>query len=282
MYRETGKQSVDPIIDRQAQQVLHKFHNGYDLSGICTITDLAPSQIFRLLQMLIAPPSSRRPGNMEVPIEGQICVPKLFDVVRDAGSLFCTALLKGFRSCPTILEAVELSTRASHEFSQREHRNPHPMALFVMQMVGERSICLRIPLRRIKSDTELENQIWTLRSVRGQLLRRCRTVKEQHTEYVSALRVRLSKPHFSEPKPEEFFMKVFDLETIVSSESPVRANVFREMVELARHGGKPRYSDNLYHMAVVLMFRSHSSDEFLRQFLPLPAPSSICHHFRNA
>jgi hypothetical protein len=54
------------------------------------------------------------------------------------------------------------------------------------------------------------------------------------------------------------------------------------MVELARHRGDPRYSDNVYHMAVVLMFPSRSSDEFLRQFLPLPAPSSIYDHFRNA
>jgi hypothetical protein len=49
-------------------------------------------------------------------------------------------------------------------------------------------------------------------------------------------------------------MKRFDLETIISSESPVRANVFREMVEVARHQGDPRYSDNLDHMAVVLTF----------------------------
>jgi hypothetical protein len=176
--------------------------------------------------------------------------------------LFSIAGFHGFRFCTTILEAVELFTRAFHEFSQRDNRDWQSMALFVMQMVAERSMCLRIPLRRIEPDMELENQIWTLRSARGQLMRRCRTVKEQHTESVCALRVRRSKPHFSEPKPEESFMKAVDLETIVSSESPLRTNVFREMVELARHRGDPRYSGNVHHMAVVLKFRSRSSSEF--------------------
>jgi hypothetical protein len=65
MYPETGKQSVSPINDCQAHQVLHMFYNGYDLSGMCTITNLAPSEIFRLLQTLVPPPSSRVPGNMK-------------------------------------------------------------------------------------------------------------------------------------------------------------------------------------------------------------------------
>jgi hypothetical protein len=118
IYRETGKQSVDPIVDRQAQQVLHKFYNGSDLSGMCTITDFAPSEIFRLLQALMAPPSSRLPGNMEVPIEWHICVPKLCDAVRGAGFLCSASVFEGFRSDKTILEAVELFPRALHEFGQ--------------------------------------------------------------------------------------------------------------------------------------------------------------------
>jgi hypothetical protein len=213
-----GKQSVDQIIDRQAEQVLQLFYNGYDFSGMRTITDLVPSEIFRLLQTPIARASSRVPAHVEGLIEWQICVPKLFDFLRDAGFLFSTPVFEGVRSCTTILEAVELLTRAFHEFSQRDDRDWQPMAPFVLPMVAERSMCLRIPLRRIEPDTELENQICTLRSVPGQLMRRYGTTKEQHTGHVSALRVRLSKLHFSEPKPEKSFMAVFDLEAALSSE----------------------------------------------------------------
>jgi hypothetical protein len=86
-------------------------------------------------------------------IEWQICVPKLFDVVRDVGFLFSTLVFKGFVPARPFWKAVELFARAFHEFSQRDDRDGQPMALVVMQMVAERSMYLRIPLRRIEPDT---------------------------------------------------------------------------------------------------------------------------------
>jgi hypothetical protein len=104
-------------------------------------------------------------------------------------------------------------------------------------------------------------------------------------KWVSDNRVRLARLHGEfRAKQDAAAANLFDLTDIVSSASDVRANVFREMIQLARppaeEGSMPRYSHNLYLMAVVRLFRSRSSYEFLRQFLPLPATSSIYGHFR--
>jgi hypothetical protein len=71
------------------------------------------------------------------------------------------------------------------------------------------------------------------------------------------------------------------MEMIVSSEWETRANLFREMTTLAKSHATPRYSKNLDYAAVVILFRSCSTDEFVRTFLPLPSPRAVYAHFRS-
>jgi hypothetical protein len=54
------------------------------------------------------------------------------------------------------------------------------------------------------------------------------------------------------------------------------------MIDLAKPHTIPRYSKNLYYAIIVILFRSRSTDEFLRTFLPLPSPRAVYSHFGPA
>jgi hypothetical protein len=72
------------------------------------------------------------------------------------------------------------------------------------------------------------------------------------------------------------------MEMIVSCESEIKANLFREMITLAKSDTTPRCSKKLYSAAVVILFRSCSTYEALRTFLPLPSPRAVYAHFWSA
>jgi hypothetical protein len=100
---------------------------------------------------------------------------------------------------------------------------------------------------------------------------------------LSETSVRLSDLTAQLQKEREQSAKLaLDMKSIISSDSEVRADVFREMTELAKTEPALRwYSNSLYQMAAVLLFRSRSSDEFMHRFLLIPAPSSVYSHFRE-
>jgi hypothetical protein len=54
------------------------------------------------------------------------------------------------------------------------------------------------------------------------------------------------------------------------------------MIDLAKPHIIPRYSKNLDYAAIVILFRSRSSYEFLRTFLPLPSSRAVYSHFGSA
>jgi DNA gyrase/topoisomerase IV subunit A len=130
---------------------------------------------------------------------------------------------------------------------------------------------------------ELKEQIGDLQSVRERLMHRRRTLNEDHIEYVSQTRVKLAGLRAEMQKEREEFRKLAaDVRLIISSDSEVRASIFREMIELAQTSPYARrYSDTLYQMAVMVLFRSRSSYDFMHWFLPITVPGSVYHHFRE-
>jgi hypothetical protein len=73
-----------------------------------------------------------------------------------------------------------------------------------------------------------------------------------------------------------------EMKMTVSSESDAKANLFREMITLAKSHATPGSSRNLYYAAVVILFRSCSTYEFVRTFLPLPSSRAVYAHFWSA
>jgi hypothetical protein len=54
------------------------------------------------------------------------------------------------------------------------------------------------------------------------------------------------------------------------------------MIDLAKPHTIPRHSKNLHYAVIVILFRSCSTYEFLRTFLPLPSPRVVYSHFESA
>jgi hypothetical protein len=281
---------ITPSLEAEEIQILYMFYHGYDLTGMCSTADLPPAEIFRKLQTLVVPPRSHHANPIELPPSWRVDSRKLCDAVSHCQFLFSVPVLDGFRSCTNIHELASFLTQAFHDLSGQADRDWEPMAFFVLEMAATRAVYVTEPYTAA-TQGELVKR---LMSVRGRLLRRCRTLQDQHKDYVSRMRGELSlffgirreqlegravRQEIPEQAPEVNF----NLGSVVSSDSPVRADIVREMVLMGlNHGLRPqRYSKNLYHMAVVLLFRSRSAYEYLRNFLPFPAPSSIYAHFQQ-
>jgi hypothetical protein len=98
----------------------------------------------------------------------------------------------------------------------------------------------------------LEEEIRRLRSMRGQLTRGCRTVRKDRENDLLQCQTLLHqlRSRFADQE-KQILTQSREMEMIVSFESEIRANLFREMITLAKSHTTPRYSKNLYYAAVV-------------------------------
>jgi hypothetical protein len=149
------------------------------------------------------------------------------------------------------------------------------MAAFVVDMISHSVVHDEITVEN------LTKQIAQLKSTRGKLTREFRTRKNAQEEEVSSLRmeIRELRKRVAELEASRLGMEHGIGEAAAADGS--RPDILREMNDIAARQGYRRYSDSLYYMAVVMIFRSRSTYECLRNFLPLPAPNSIYDHFRD-
>jgi hypothetical protein len=182
-------------------------------------------------------------------------------------------------------DLVWLLGAAFEEYGRQRKRQWRLMAVFVLEIACKGVVYDAKTVAKLadgaKALSKLEADVAHLKSLRGRLTRKCRTIHDQNDTATAALRQELHdlRSHVAELE-DELSTSEGELERTVSSKSAVRADVFREMIKLARSNGSPRYSNHLYYMAVVILYRSPSTYDFLRQFLPLPSPVSIYHHFQ--
>jgi hypothetical protein len=155
-----------PGISRKERQVMYVFYNGHDLPSVCSIAGLPLDEIFRMLQSLIAPPSSQLPDAIKVPQYFRVSNPSL---AQNHPILFSEPALKDLCSCTNVQALAAVLTRVFEDLSQREGRNWQPVVLFVMEMAANGAVYRKCPERV----AELEEQISRLKSVRGRLMRRC-------------------------------------------------------------------------------------------------------------
>jgi hypothetical protein len=102
--------------------------------------------------------------------------------------LFSEPALKDLCSCTHVQALVVILTRVFEDLNQREQQDWQPVVLLVMKMAANGTVYRRCRERA----AELGEQISDLKSVRGRLMRRCRTLKEDHIEYVSQTSVKLA------------------------------------------------------------------------------------------
>jgi hypothetical protein len=251
------------------KQVLDMFCQTDDLSTVCDATEATPEEIFRILRRRFRLPDQGFLAGIDLPKNWQVDRQKLAETVRESSFLFSLAVVDSSFGCRTIRDLVTLLGIAFDDFSQFPERNWQFMAAFVVEMIAKSVV--RIPPTAVN----LESQITALKSLRGSLTRKFRTVKADHEREKSELR-----------------MEIRDLRRQLSQRQasgwqatgPCETDlppILREMNEVLARKGVRRYSDQMYYAAVVVLFRSRSTFEFLRDLgFPFPAPNSVYEHFR--
>jgi hypothetical protein len=127
-----------------------------------------------------------------------------------------------------------------------------------------------------------ERQIENLKSTQGRLTRRFRTLHNDYQDEIAALKSEVRELRSLVVELQDALrMNESRARPLFYFKSRVCADVFAEMIELAQipaHGR--RYSDNLYYVAVVILYRSSSTYDFLLHWLALPASSSVYGRFQ--
>jgi hypothetical protein len=167
----------------------------------------------------------------------------------------------------------EMKRFPKEDFRQFPGKEWQLMPVFVLDMVFNGVVYE-------ENRPNLEEEIRRLRSMRGKLTRRCRTLRKDHENDLLQCRtlLRQLRSRFADQE-QQILTQSREMEMIVSSEWEIRVNLFREMITLAKSYTTPRYSKNLYYAAVVILFQSCSTYEFVRTFLPLPSPRAVYAHF---
>jgi hypothetical protein len=81
---------------------------------------------------------------------------------------------------------------------------------------------------------------------------------------------------------EQLPMREGEMNWIESTKSDICTEVVREIIELWRVPKDfRRYSNHMYYLTVVLLFRSPSTYDFLLNVFPFPSTVSVYRHFEN-
>jgi hypothetical protein len=263
--------------NHQEKQALDLSYQGNDLPTVLTETELEAADIFGLFQRVFRPADCRLVDGIDVLADWELDQDALITIAQTNSFLFSVRLFDCLFSCKSVPGLVYLLAVAFEQFSQYPGRQWQLMAMFVLEIGFKGVVC------DTKTIEKLEDEITRLRSLRGRLTRTCRTIREENDREMASMREQLRQLRSQVARlEEELSMKEGEIERTISSKSEVRIHVFREMIELARRNGPRRYSDHLYYMAVGIRFRSASTYDFVREFLPVPSPVAIYHHFHVA
>jgi hypothetical protein len=113
------------------------------------------------------------------------------------------------------------------------------MAVFVLDLVFTGIIY-------DENRVNLKQEIRRLRSMRGQLTRRCRTLRKDYENDLLQWQtlLRQLRSRFADQE-QQILTQSRETEMIASSEWEIRANLFREMITLAKSHTTPGHSKNL-------------------------------------
>jgi hypothetical protein len=251
------------------KQVLDMFYRTDDLSIVCSETQSSPEEIFRILRRRFRPADQGFLAGIEMPASWQLDRPALAETVRGSSFLFSLTVVDSVFGCRTTRDLVALLAKAFQDFSEFPERNWPLMAAVVVEMIAKNIV------RPEPTAANLETQITTLKSLRGKLTRKFRTEKANHQREKAQLQkqIRDLRRHLSQLQAPGSHA--------TGACAPDFPPILREMNEILTKTGPRRYSDHLYYAAVVVLFRSRSTYDFLRDLgFPFPAPNSVYEHFR--
>jgi hypothetical protein len=266
---ESGEGNQEVIsVPTKEKQVLEVFYQTDDLLIVCDVTESTPDEVFRILRRRFRPPDQGFLAEIELPGNWRLDQQALAETVRGSSFLFSLAVVDSLLGCRTIRDLVKLLAIAFEDFSGFPERNWSLMAAFVVEMIAKNTVGIE------PTAANLETQITTLKSLRGKLTRKFRTEKANHQREKKQLQkeIRDLRRHLSQLQAASHAPGPCD---------PCSPPILREMNEILSGTGPRRYSDHMYYAAVVVLFRSRSTFDFLRGLgFPFPAPNSVYDHFR--
>jgi hypothetical protein len=197
------------------------------------------------LQRPFTAPDHRLLKEINIPPNWTVDREALIQIVEGSSILFSMAFVNRFLPISSVQDIVWALTIAFEDFSQFPEKEWQLMAVFVLDMAFNGAV-------HDENRANLEEEIQCLRSMRGQLTPGCRTVRQDHENDLLQCRtlLRQLRSRFADQE-KQILTESREMEMMVSSESEIRANLFREMITLTKSHTTPRYSKNLYYAAVV-------------------------------
>jgi hypothetical protein len=260
----------------QEQELIRVFSNAADLESVCLTSGLSPEDVFQIVQKRFCRPHDPRlPGGpIDRPLYGDIDRGPLITAVKDSSFLFSLWVFDAFFGCRTVRDLRALLAIAFHDFAQMEGADWSLMAAFVLELIFNGVVYDKTAM------DNLEESIAALKSLRGRLTRRCRTIKAQHSETDATAKAEIRQLR-AQLAREEGRRLAQDGHLQLSEQFHTRTAMLKELITLAASDGANRYSQQLYYMSVRVLFRSYSAYKFLRNFLTIPSPTAIYGHFHD-
>jgi hypothetical protein len=265
-------ETLSPIEKR----ALRLFYERRELSIICSKSGLAAPDIFRLLQHVFCQSDCRLLVGVNIPTNWQLDQDALLKVVHRPSFLFSLAIFDRLFSCSSIQDLIPVLALAFDEFSRYPDRQWQIMAAFVLEIAFESVVY------DAETIGKSQEEMTRLRSLRGRLTRRCRTVRDENKAEILALQLNLRqlRSEISQLEEKAPFQRK-QTQVIIHSDSQIWADIFDEIIMLAQKlKSARRHSDHIYYVAAVILFRSASTYEFLRHPFPFPSVISVYQHFQ--
>jgi hypothetical protein len=190
------------------------------------------------LQPPFTAPDHRLLKEINIPPNWTVDGEALIRIVECSSFLFSITIFDRFMPISSVQDIDWVLTIAFEDFRQFPGKEWQLMVVFVIDMTFNRVVYNENRL-------DLEEEIRHLRSMRGQLMRRCRTVRKDHENDLLQWRtlLRQIRSRFADQE-QQILAQSREMEMIASSESEIRVNLFREMITLAKSQATPRNSQN--------------------------------------
>jgi hypothetical protein len=279
---ENGGRADRIVLNMRGSLTVHEeeaivaFSNAPDLDAVCQATGLCREDVFQIAQKRFCPPQHARPPANEniLPLNGAIDREALISAVRGSSFLFWTAVFDACFACAKPHDLAVLFAFEFEDFGQFQAREWPLKAAFVLELIFSGVLDDKTAV------DNLEEEIAALKSLRGRLTRICRTMKAQHSEAASTAKAEIHQLRAQLARQEKHRLAEIG-ELALSEQFQTRTAILKELIELAKGEAANRYSQQLYHMLVRVLFRSYSAYKFLRNFLTLPSPTAIYSHFHD-
>jgi hypothetical protein len=159
-------------------KILEMFYQGNDLVTISSATEVEPGEIFRCLQRPFVVIDHSLLKVIDLPPDWRVDRDRVIHIIESWSFLFSLTVFDNVFSIHTIQDLARVLTIAFEDYRQFPDGQWQLMVGFVLELAFSSIVYDR-------NRDSLEEEITRLRSMRGKLTRRCRTLKKESADELS-------------------------------------------------------------------------------------------------